>query len=87
MAVIFILSILIKHSYFQLNALKHGLYRFSGSASPLVLSVRATENEAMTAIFILSILLNQSYFQLNALKHGIYRFSESASHLKLNIAY
>ena len=36
---ILILSILINNSYFQLNALKPGIYRFSGSASLLALSL------------------------------------------------
>ena len=36
---ILVLSILINRSYFQLNALKPGINKFSGSASLLALSV------------------------------------------------
>ena len=40
-------------NFFFIIPLKPGIYRFSGSASLLALSVsRATENEAMAAIFI-----------------------------------
>ena len=39
MAAILVLLILMNPSYFQLNALKPGIYRFSGSANLLALSV------------------------------------------------
>ena len=84
------LSILIYRSYIQLNALKPGIYRFSGSASLLVsncLFSCETENKATTAIMFLSILIYRSYIQLNALKPGIYRFSGSASLLVSNCLF
>ena len=42
-------------SYFQLNALKPGIYRFSGCAS-LLAFLFVIQNEAMAAIFILSLV-------------------------------
>ena len=63
-------------SFFQNSFETWYIYRFSGSASLLVLYCPfscETENEAAAAILVLSILINRSYFQLIALKPGIYR--------------
>ena len=80
-----ILSILLYHSYFQLNALKPGIYRFSQPASLLALSVFLFEQKQGCGDHLDFINFNQCNFLLNALKPIIYRFSGSASLLALSI--
>ena len=71
MAAILVLSILKNPSYFQLNAFKPGIYRFSGSASLLALSVSyAIQTEDIAAILILSLIF---YYW-----HNVFRVTASA---------